>query len=105
MKELQIFSEAKAKLSQIQASSSKANGTKFKQRKTLDFLRRIEPFQGLTLTPTAFFLFPKPIPAANMPRRGKGVACSPQGSSVGPSVFVFSSSGLFEQGGEGLAPF
>jgi hypothetical protein len=30
---------------------------KIKQRKSLHFLRRIGPYQGLTLTPRAFFLF------------------------------------------------
>ena len=62
----------------------------------MDFLRRIEPFQRVTLTPRHFFLF-KPIPTSNA-RGGVGVRPA---LFVGPSVFI---SGLFEAS-EGLAPF
>ena len=76
---------------------------KIQQRKSLDFLRRIEPYQGLTPTPRAFFI----SCAASRLEGGHGAASAlpvRPGFSVVSLVFISSSSGLFERG-EGLAPF
>jgi hypothetical protein len=56
-----VTAQAKSKSSQVRASSSKAR-TKLSQRKSFDFLRRIEPYQGVTPTPRAFFIL-APFPA------------------------------------------
>jgi hypothetical protein len=52
--------QAESKSHQIQQSQAKDN-----QRKSLNFLVRIEPFHGLTPTPKALFLCPpQPLVAA-----------------------------------------
>ena len=52
------FSEAKSKPGGTNSKSGphQESPAKLKQRKSLDFLRRIEPYQGFTRTPTAFFI-------------------------------------------------
>ena len=49
---------------------------KSKHRKSLDFLRRIEPYQGVTTTPRALFVVRR-FPLRRRPRGGVGAACSP----------------------------
>ena len=93
--------QTNSKLSQIRALIQQSPA-KIKQRKSLDLLRRIEPYQGITPTPRAFFIF-APLPASKEATGGVGAAGSP-GFSVVSLVFISSSSSLFERG-EGLAPF
>jgi hypothetical protein len=54
-----------AKLSQIQQNPAKDN-----QGKSLDFLVRIEPYQGLARTPPAVFSFARPVRAHRLARVG-----------------------------------
>ena len=54
-----------AKLSQIQQSPAKAN-----QGKSLDFLVRIEPYQGLARTPQGVFSFASPVRPHRLARVG-----------------------------------
>ena len=98
MKEIQIFRK------EIQAGRNKFQIRRNEiQIKIPTFLRRIEPFQRLTLTPTAFFLFEAD---SGCKCRGKaGVACSPRKLFVGPSVFVFGSSGCLNKGVKGWRRF
>jgi hypothetical protein len=65
------------------------------QTKSFHFLRRIERFQGLTPTPTAFFLFEADSGFA-APRRSRRCAFAP-GAFAGLLVFVFGSSDLLKQ--------
>jgi hypothetical protein len=94
------FFQAKSKSSQIRASSSKVR-TKLSQRKSFNFLRRIELSQGLTPTPRAFFISCAP----SRPKGGQGGAGgarSPRDvGSFGPH---FRFRGLFAAS-EGLATF
>jgi hypothetical protein len=69
----------------------------------LDFLRRMERYQGLTPTPKALFLHG----AASRLEGNDGAPSGPLvrlGSCVVSLVFISSSSSLFERG-EGLTPF
>ena len=73
---------------------------KLKQTNSSLSFAEFEPFQGLTPTPGAFFVF-EPLPASG----GHGRRwCCPFACLSVSLVFVSRSSGLFEQG-EGLAPF
>ena len=74
---------------------------KTQQRKSFDFLRRIEPYQGVTPTPRAFFYF---CAASRLEGEGGVGAAGSPGFLVVSLVFISSSSGLFERS-EGLAPF
>jgi hypothetical protein len=64
MKEIQIFrKEIQISRNKIQAGRNKFQIQRNEiQIKSLHFLRRVEPYQGLTPTPTAFFLYCAPRP-------------------------------------------
>jgi hypothetical protein len=68
--------------------------TKFQQGKSLDFLRRIERYQGVTLTPRAFFSFVRLFPREG--GHGAAVALLVRPGVV-PFVFISGSSGLSKQ--------
>ena len=53
------------------------SAAKLRQGKSLDFLRRIEPYQDITLTPKAFFCFFAPLPA--LEATGSASRVSPDG--------------------------
>ena len=96
MKEIQIFrNEIQARWNKFQIRRNEI------QIKMPQFLRRIQPFQWLTLTPPHFLLGRLRL---QMPRQSRGRVFA-AGLVVGPLVFVFGSSRCFEQVSEGLAPF
>ena len=72
---------------------------KLKHRKSLDFLRQIEPFQGLTPTPRAFF-----ISCASKEATGRRRRCLFARVRCVSLVFISVRPCLFKRG-EGLAPF
>jgi hypothetical protein len=74
------------------------NPAKESRLKSLDFLRRIEPFQELTPTPTAFFLFEADSRCKCRAEQASVIASK---LFVGLSVFDFSSSGCFSKGRAG----
>ena len=87
------ISKSGARKSKLSTRKSKPSTrkSKFCATKSLDFLRRIKPFQGLRRPLTSFF-----FRASSGFKRARELRVRP-GFILGPSVFVFSSSGLVRQ--------
>ena len=72
-----------------------AKPDKIQQRKSFNFLRRIQPSQRLTPTPRAFFYFLRPFPALKAARAALAALVRP--GMLVPLVLISGSSGLLKQ--------
>src|SRR5271166_1021194 len=98
MKEIQIFRK------EIQAGRNKFQIRRNKiQIQILAFLRRFEPFQGFTPTPTAFFSFRSRF-RPQTPRQSRRRLFAGK-LFVSPPVFVFGSSGCLSNEAKGWRLF
>jgi hypothetical protein len=102
-REIQIFRKRNPSQIQIQPNPGhvQQSWAKIQQRKSLDFLRRIEPYQRVTPTPTAFFSFVRRF-------RLKGGHGQRRRCLLAPVCRSFSSSFRgppVSRASEGLAPF
>jgi hypothetical protein len=95
MTEIQILrNEIQARRNEIQIQHNEI------QIKSLHFLRRIEPFQEVTLTPHGLLLF-GPLPSSTAPRQRKRCLSASDRFSLLPSFRFLRS----HEASEGLAPF